>query len=75
MSVSAEISRLVNEMRNDRSHSAIELARQALVVLKTAAERSQAGNVERFLHEQRGLSGCWRCPARQWRRYATLPAA
>jgi len=55
MPVSAEVSRLVNEIRDDRSHGAIELARQALVVLKTAAKRSLAADVDRFLHEQRGV--------------------
>ena len=55
MPISAEISRLVDEIQDDRSHGAIELARQALLVLKTTAERSQAGDVDRFLHEQRGV--------------------
>lgn len=55
MPISAEITRLVDEIREDRSHGAIELARRALVILKTTAGHSQADDVERFLHEQSGV--------------------
>ena len=55
MPICEEIARLVDEIQDDRSHGAIELARRALVVLRTAAEHSQADDVDRFLHEQRGV--------------------
>ncbi len=55
MPICEEIARLVGEIQDDRSHGAIELARRALVILRTAAEHSQADDVERFLHEQRGV--------------------
>lgn len=55
MPICEEIARLVDEIQDDRSHGAIELARRALVILKTTAEHSQADDVDRFLHEQRGV--------------------
>jgi len=55
MPICEEIARLVDEIQDDRSHGAIELARRALVILRTAAEHSQADDVDRFLHEQRGV--------------------
>jgi len=45
----------VGEIQDDRSHGAIELARRALVIMRTATEHSQADDFERFLHEQRGV--------------------
>ena len=55
MPIREDIARLVDDIQDDRSHGAIELARRALVVLKTAAEHSQADDIDRFLHEQRGV--------------------
>ncbi len=57
MTISKEIFSLLNAIRDDRSHGAIELARRAMVVLKRAAECSQAGDVEEFLQEQRKVVG------------------
>lgn len=42
MTISTEIPSLLYAIYDDRSHGAIELARQALVVLKRASERSMA---------------------------------
>jgi translation initiation factor eIF-2B subunit delta len=55
MPIYEEIARLVGEIQDDRSHGAIELARRALVILRTAAEHSQADTVDQFLYEQRGI--------------------
>ncbi len=55
MNISTEIVSLVDEIRDDKTHGASELARQAVKVLKTAAERSQAGNAEEFLVEQKEI--------------------
>jgi len=44
---------LIDEVRNDKTHGASQLARQAVGVLKVAAERSQADSVEQFLQEQK----------------------
>ena len=52
MKISPEIINLIDEIRDDRIHGASELARQAVSVLKTAAECSQADSVEQFLGEQ-----------------------
>jgi len=57
MTISKEIFSLLDAIRDDRSHGAIELARRAMVVLKRAAECSQAGGVEEFLQEQREVVG------------------
>jgi ribose 1,5-bisphosphate isomerase len=53
MKISPEIASLIDEIRNDRVHGASQLARQAVQVLKTAAEHSQAESVAQFLAEQR----------------------
>jgi len=53
MEISPEIIRLIDEVRNDKTHGASQLARQAVGVLKVAAERSQADSVEQFLQEQK----------------------
>ena len=49
MNISAEIITLIDEIRNDKTHGASELARQAAKVLKVAAERSRASNGPFFL--------------------------
>jgi len=53
MNISPEIISLIDEVRNDKTHGASQLARQAVGVLKVAAERSQADSVEEFLIEQK----------------------
>ncbi len=53
MSISPEIISLIDEIRNNKTHGASQLARQAAEVLKIAAERSQAKSVDKFLLEQR----------------------
>jgi len=55
MSISPDIISLIDEIREDRTHGASQLARQAAGVLKVAAERSQAGSVDRFLREQKDI--------------------
>jgi len=57
MSISPEIVSLIDEIKNDKTHGASELARQAAKVLSVAAERSQAGSIEQFLLEQREVGG------------------
>jgi ribose 1,5-bisphosphate isomerase len=52
MSISPEISSLIDEIRNDRVHGASQLARQAVQVLKASAEHSRAEGMEQFLSEQ-----------------------
>jgi len=52
MNISPEIISLIEEIRNDRTHGASQLARQAVRILKIAAERSQVDSVEQFLQEQ-----------------------
>jgi len=53
MNISPEIISLIDEIRNDKVHGASQLARQAVNVLKIAAERSQADTTEHFLLEQK----------------------
>ena len=53
MKISPEIISLIDEIRNDRVHGASQLARQAVEVLKIAAERSQTDSVAQFLGELR----------------------
>jgi len=53
MNISPEIISLIDEVRNDKTHGASQLARQAVGVLKVAAERSQADSVGQFLQEQK----------------------
>ncbi len=57
MNISPEIISLIDEVRDDKTHGASQLARQAVGVLKTAAERSQAKNTEEFLIEQKEVGG------------------
>jgi len=51
MEISPEIISLIDEIKNDRTHGASQLARQAVGVLKLAAEHSQADSAEQFLGE------------------------
>ncbi len=51
MNIGPEIINLIDEIRNDRTHGASQLARQAVKVLRVAAERSQAKKVNQFLLE------------------------
>jgi len=53
MNISAEIISLIEEIRNDRTDGASQLARQAVKILKIAAERSQVDSLEQFLQEQK----------------------
>lgn len=55
MNISPEIISLIDEIRNDKIHGASQLARQAVNVLKLAAERSQADSAEEFLLEQKEI--------------------
>ena len=55
VNISPEIINLIDEIRNDKIHGASQLARQAVNVLKFAAERSQADTTKAFLLEQRGV--------------------
>ena len=52
MTISPQIIRLIDEIRNDRTHGASQLARQAITVLKTTAELSRAKTVEQLWQEQ-----------------------
>jgi len=52
MNITPEIISLIDEIKNDKTHGASELARQAVAVLKSAAERSQADSAGEFLLEQ-----------------------
>ena len=54
MNISPEIISRIEEVRNDRTHGASQLARQAVEVLKATAERSQVDSVEQFLPGQKG---------------------
>ena len=55
MNISPEIISLIEEVRDDKTHGASELARQAVKVLRIAAERSSAGSTEEFLLEQKEI--------------------
>jgi eIF-2B alpha/beta/delta-like uncharacterized protein len=55
MDISPEISDLIDEIGNDRTHGASELARQAAGVLKSAAERSRADSTQQFWQEQQAV--------------------
>ena len=55
MDISPEITNRIDEVRNDRTHGASELARQAAGVLKSAAERSRADDAPQFLQEQQAV--------------------
>lgn len=56
MNISHEIINLIDEIRNDKAHGASQLARQAVSVLKVAAERSQVESVNEFLIEQKEVT-------------------
>ncbi len=45
----ADIARLIDEVRDDQTHGAIELARQALGVMRTGAENSQAATSKQLI--------------------------
>jgi len=49
MDISPEITNLIDEIKDDKTHGASELARRAVRILRVAAERSQAGSTEAFL--------------------------
>ncbi len=53
MNISPEIISRIEEIKNDRTHGASQLGRQAVNVLKVAAERSQSDSVGKFLQEQK----------------------
>ena len=55
MNITPEIYSLIDEIRNDKTHGASELARQAVKVLRAAAEHSQADSAEEFLVEQKEI--------------------
>ena len=51
VSISPETIRFIDEIRNDRTHGASELARQAAGVIKYTAGQCRAGSARRFLLE------------------------
>ena len=53
MNINPEIISLIEEIKNNKTHGASQLARQAAEVLKVIAEYSSADSVEQFLLEQR----------------------
>ncbi len=55
MNISNKIARLTDDIRNDKTQGASQLARQAVAVLKVAAEQSQADSAEYFLEELKGV--------------------
>ena len=55
MNTSQKIARLTDEIKNDKTQGASQLALQAMAVLKFAAEHSQTDSVEHFLEELRGV--------------------
>ena len=55
MDISPEISDLIDEIRNDKTHGASQLARQVVSVLKVAAGRSCADDSQQFLLEQKEI--------------------
>ena len=55
MSISPEIISLIDEIENDKTHGASQLARQAVSVLKVAAERSQTKSTDEFWQEQKEI--------------------
>jgi len=55
VNISREIISLIDEIRNDKIHGASQLARQAVNILKLAAEWSQTDTTRAFLLEQRGV--------------------
>ena len=55
VNISPEIISLIDEIRNDKTHGASQLARRAVEVLKIATEQSRAGSTKEFLLEQKGI--------------------
>jgi translation initiation factor eIF-2B subunit delta len=55
VSISHRVARLIDEIKNDKTQGASQLARQAVMVLKAAAEQSQADSAEQFLEELAGV--------------------
>jgi eIF-2B alpha/beta/delta-like uncharacterized protein len=55
VNLSRKVARLIDEIRNDKTQGASQLARQAVMVLKAAAEHSQADSAEQFLEELKGV--------------------
>ncbi|MFC1990259.1 translation initiation factor eIF-2B [Chloroflexota bacterium] len=55
MNISPKIISLIEEIRDDKTHGASELARQAVKVLRIAAECSPAANTGEFLVEQKEI--------------------
>lgn len=55
MDISPEISDLIDEIRNDRTRGASQLARQVVSVLKVAAGCSRADDAQQFLLEQKEI--------------------
>ena len=55
MKISPEIIKLIDDVKNDKTHGASQLARQAVDILKTAAERSRAKTAGAFLVEQKEI--------------------
>lgn len=55
MSISPGITKLIKEIKEDKTHGASELARQAVEVLKIAAEQSRVSSTEKFLAEQKEI--------------------
>ena len=55
MNINNKITRLTDEIRNDKTQGASQLARHAMAVLKFAAEHSQADSVEQLLEELKGV--------------------
>lgn len=55
MNISHQIINLIDEIRNDKTHGASQLARRAIEILKTAAEQSQAGTAQELRLEQQEI--------------------
>jgi eIF-2B alpha/beta/delta-like uncharacterized protein len=55
VNITNKIARLTDEIKNDKTQGASQLARQAMAVMKVAAEHSQADSVEHFLEELKGV--------------------
>lgn len=55
MSISSETSHLIEEIKNNQTHGASQLARQAVSVLKVAAQKSRAASSKQFLKEQKEI--------------------
>jgi len=53
MNISPDIFSLIKDIRNNKTHGASELARQAVDVMRMAAESSKVTNIEELLLEQR----------------------